>query len=220
MAAFLILGAGKCGRLAVQRLKARHPGARFTVVDRSPEAFKAIRALAPAAQVVAADGPTFLAGHLMDLRRWEVILPCLPVHAAFAALRLGPLAPPPWELAEVPEALAGLAPVAVRGAAGELYLSRATHLCPDDCPEPEVCPVDCLPRRPGLSEVLAAWRLPGWEIRVIVSRLLAPGVGGFAPQALAELAEHAAALPHRLVIATACRCHGVAHALIRQGGHG
>jgi voltage-gated potassium channel Kch len=218
MAAYLIVGAGKFGRLAVQRLHQHDPESRFTVVDRDPLALEAIRVLVPGARVVAADGPGFLADRLRELTGWDYLLPCLPGQLAVAALRLGPLAPPAWELAAVPEELEAAAPVSLRGTAGELYLSRAAHRCPDDCQEPDVCPVDGLPRLPALSEVLAAFPLPGWEIRVIVSRLLTAGVGGVSPQALLALAENPAALPPRLIIATACRCHGVAHALVRQGG--
>ncbi len=215
-AAYLIVGTGKFGRLAAVRLRAQDPGARFTMVDHNPQALETVKTLAPEAQAVVGDGPAFLASRLADLGRWDFILPCVPLHLAFAALRLGPLAPPAWELTAVPAALEQLAAVARRGSDGELYLSRATHLCPDDCDEPEVCPVDGLPRRPGLGEVLAGFHLPGWEVRVIISRLLAPGVGGFLPQALAALATRPETLPRRLALATACCCHAVVHGARRK----
>ncbi len=88
----------------------------------------------------------------------------------------------------VPEALAGLIPGARRGPQGELYLSRAQHLCPDDCAEPEVCPVTGESRDLPLYQELASLHLAGYEIRVIASRQLAPGVGGYPPRRLLDLA--------------------------------
>ncbi len=218
MTAYLIVGAGKFGRQALRRLREREPHAAFTLVDRDSLALTEARNLVEELQMAVADGPEFVAAHLTDLDRWDYILPCLPVHLAAAALARGPLAPPLWEEALVPEELARLAPVAFRGRKGELYLSRAAHLCPDECQEPEVCPVDGLPRRPPLHRLLADASLPGWGIRVLSSLLLAPGVGGFPAPALAGLAHAPKALPPRLLIATACSCHGVVTAFVRPGG--
>ena len=70
-----------------------------------------------------------------------LVIPMVPVHVALHWLMAGPLAGSAWQPAAVPEALAGLIPGSRRGPQGELYLSRARNLCPDDCAEPEVCPV-------------------------------------------------------------------------------
>ena len=103
-----------------------------------------------------------------------------------------------------------------RGPQGELYVSRARHLCPDDCAEPEVCPVTGEPRDPPLHQELASLRLTGYEIRVIPSRQLAPGVGGYPPGRLLDLARGMGALKGNVLIATACRCHGVIHGLAQR----
>jgi len=216
----LILGAGRFGKRAARLLRAASPEGEITVVDHTLTALEEIRSQDPRVRAVCTDGPAFLAAVLPQLWRWDYLLPCLPGQVAFQALRLGPLGPPGWETVPVPRELEALAPVAFRGAAGELYLSRAAHRCPEDCPVPPVCPLDGLPRRPGLAEVMAAWDLPGWEIRVLVSRLLLPGVGGIPTRKLRQLADSVAALGPRLILATACRCHGVAHAVVRTGGEG
>jgi len=52
---------------------------------------------------------------------------------------------------------------------------------------------------------------------VVASRQLAPGVGGYAPRRLLDLAATVAKAPGPLLIATACRCHGVVHGLQRKG---
>ena len=113
---------------------------------------------------------------------------------------------------------AGLIPGARRGPHGELYLSRARHLCPDDCAEPEVCPVTGESRDLPLHQELASLHLAGYEIRVIASRQLAPGVGGYSPRRLLDLARDMGTLQGNVLIATACRCHGVIHGLAQGSG--
>ena len=222
MAGYLILGAGKFGRLALRRLARQDAAARFTVVDRLPGALAAARAASGQdGQWVEAEAVRFLVERLDVGAAWDWIIPMTPVHLAFCWLLAGPLAGLGWQAAPAPEPLASLAPVARRGPQGELYLSLAHHLCPDDCAEPEVCPVTGEPRELPLYRDLAAVPLPGWQIRVIESRQLAPGVGGYAPERLRELARDMDNLAGNLAIATACRCHGVVHGLTRPSGrHG
>jgi hypothetical protein len=214
MACYLILGAGKFGRLAVERLSRQDTEAKFLVVDRDPGALAGIKVLNPEVMTVEADAGRFLAEQLREKSPWDWVIPMTPVHAAYAWLRQGPLAGD-WQPAAVPEAAAESAPVAMRGQAGELYLSYAQHRCPDDCLEPDVCPVSGEPRGTPLDEALAALRLPDYRTLVLVSRQLAPGVGGFPPGELLKLAEKAESCP-KVLIATACRCHGVVHALERR----
>jgi len=140
------------------------------------------------------------------------------VHVAFHWLMAGPLAGSAWQPAAAPEALAGLIPGARRGPQGELYLSRARSLCPDDCAEPEVCPVTGESRDLPLHQELASLHLAGYEIRVIPSQQLAPGVGGYPPWRLLDLARDMGALKGNVLIATACRCHGVIHGLAQWSG--
>jgi hypothetical protein len=218
MASYLILGAGKFGRLALERLARQEADAGFLVVDRDPEALTVSLDGVSGWTRVQAEAITFLVQHLGDVGRWDWIIPMVPVHVAFHWLLAGPLAGSAWQPAAAPEALAGLIPGSRRGPQGELYLSRARHLCPDDCPEPEVCPVTGEPRDLPLHQELASLNLAGYEIRVIASRQLAPGVGGYSPQRLLDLARDMKAFPGNVLIATACRCHGVIHGLARWSG--
>jgi len=221
MAGYLILGAGKFGRLALARLAGRDGAAAFQVVDRDPAALAAARKMNPAARVewVEAEAGDFLWRQLRGEAPWDWLIPMVPGHAAFAWLRAGVLANGAWEIMPVPEAVGALTPVALRGPEGELYLSRAVHLCPDDCEEPEtVCPVSGESRESPLYEALAALTLPGFQVLVLPSRQLAPGVGGVPPGLLLALAWEVEEVAERAVIATACRCHGVAHAVRRLPG--
>jgi hypothetical protein len=215
MTAYLILGAGKFGSLALERLALGDAAARFVAVDLAPGALAAARAAHPGrVQGVASEAIAFLVEHLKEDSPWDWLLPMVPVHVAGAWLKAGPLARLPWEPLGVPEAVAALVPVTHRGKAGELFLSRARHRCPDDCLEPEGgCPVSGELWETPLYGELAALKVPGFQVRVIPSRQLAPGVGGYPPRRLLALGREVGALKGKVLIATACRCHGVVEAL-------
>jgi hypothetical protein len=220
MASYLILGAGKFGRLALERLARQEAAASFVVVDRNPVALAAGAGGVPGPARVQAEAVAFLVRYLKDDGRWDWLIPMVPVHVAYHWLLAGPLAGSDWQPAPVPGSLAGLTPGARPGPEGELYLSRAQHLCPDDCAEPEVCPVTGKSRELPLYQELASLHLAGYELRVIPSRQLASGVGGYPPGRLLELARDMDAIEGNVLIATACRCHGVIHGLARRsGGH-
>jgi hypothetical protein len=140
----------------------------------------------------------------------------IPVHVAYLWLRtvLGGA----WETVPVPAMLEQLSLQTGRGPQGELYLSRAGHRCPDDCPEPLICPVSGEIREISLYEELASLEIPGFEILVISCHQLAPGVGGYPPRQLIVLAQEVGAGGGQVLTATACRCHGVVHALRRRSG--
>jgi hypothetical protein len=217
MASYLILGAGKFGRLALRRLAAGDPKARFLVIDRRASALaEAQTPEIEGAEMRVDEAISYLATYLGPESPWDWLIPMVPVHVAYGWLLSGPLAGEGWEPAEVPRDLEGLAALAKRGPAGELYLSQARHLCPDDCDEPLVCPVTGEERQPLFVKLAEASR-PGLPILVVASRQLAPGVGGYAPRRLVELAETVAEAAGPLLIATACRCHGVVHGLKRKG---
>lgn len=219
MARYLILGAGKFGRLALERLSKEDAEAGFLVVDRSSQGLRATRDLTTApVELVEAEAAAYLTEGLSDSAPWDWIIPAVPEHVAFSWLRQGPLAGLEWETVAVPPELATLTPMSVRGREGELYLSRALHLCPDDCSEPQRCPITGESRETALYEDLAALETSGYIIAVISSRQLAPGVGGYPPGRLLVLARDLAGLEGKVLVATACRCHGVVHGLERRAG--
>jgi len=107
---------------------------------------------------VQSEAAAFLAQHLKDDGRWDWIIPMVPMHVALHWLLAVP--------GEVGLAAGGGAggsggafPGAQRGPHGELYLSRAHHLCPNDCAEPEVCPVTGESRDLPLHQELASLHL-------------------------------------------------------------
>jgi hypothetical protein len=218
MANYLILGSGKFGRLALIRLARQDAAASFVVVDHDPGALAVKLEGVPGRTEVRAEAVAFLVQHLGTGSQWDWILPMVPVHVAYEWLLAGPLAGSAWRPAAAPAALMGLFPGAWRGPQGQLYLSRAQHLCPDDCAEPAVCPVTGESRDLPLHQELASLHLAGYEIRVIPSRQLAPGVGGYPPGQLLDLARDMEAMEGNVLIGTACRCHGVIHGLAQGSG--
>jgi len=218
MASYLILGAGKFGRLALRRLSDQDHEARFLLIDRRGEALAAARTpKMKAAEMLEGEAIPYLAAHLGPGFPWDWLIPMVPVHVAWAWLLAGPLAGKGWEPTGVPGDLGDLAALSVTGPQGELYLSRARYLCPDDCDEPPLCPVTGKKRQQPLFRELAGTSRVGLPVLVVASRQLAPGVGGYAPSRLLELAGAVASTPGPLLVATACRCHGVVHGLKRKG---
>ena len=217
MASYLILGAGKFGRLALERLARQDPGATFGVVDRDRAALAAAQAgNNQRGQFHRQEAADFLTGRL-DQSPWDWLIPMVPVHVAWAYLLAKPQVGRDWETATVPDVVGQGVPEVQRGPRGELYLSRARHLCPDDCQPGPVCPVSGESRELPLYEQLAAMVVPGFEMLVIVSRQLAPGVGGYPPRQLGALARDLGRCRGQALIATACCCHGVVHGLARRG---
>jgi hypothetical protein len=206
-----IIGAGRFGRLAAHRLGERWGREKLLIVDRDEVALQGLPA--KGYRVERCDGVDFLVWNLPPSGGPAWIVPALPRHLAFEWLRrkLGTLVTP--GPAEVPETLLTGIPVVIHGQEGAIYVSIARHRCPDDCPEPQShCTITGRPRSVEIGPFLERQHPPGWTLVVIRSRQLAPGVGGYPPQDLREaVAQSARGGP--CLVATACRCHGVLHAL-------
>lgn len=205
-----IIGAGRFGRLAAKRLKRRFPDALLSITDRD------------AARVDAISRDLGIPGRVQDLIRsisdilpddlW--LIPAAPVHVGFQ-----------WALNElnrvaevrrlpVPEEAALLVPNPVRAPSGTLYGSFATFICPDYCSEPEEICTHTGKGRPGnLYEVFGGVIAAGFDVAVLRSWQLAPGVGGYPVRSLRELLAGIGLKPGRYLVATSCRCHGVMDAL-------
>jgi hypothetical protein len=220
VARYLILGAGRFGRLTLQRLGEREPESEFWLVDNNPQ--KLIFALTqenPVIQTVMASAAVFLAGVLESKAPPDWIIPAVPRHVAFDWLWLQRPVAEAWRREPVPLALGRDLPYVQRGAEGEAYLSLSTVRCPDDCPEPaDSCYLTGAHRGFNLYHYLEKISLPDYASLVVRSRQLAPGVGGYRPADLWQLWRQVQTLGGTMVISTACRCHGVSHGLHKLTG--
>jgi hypothetical protein len=203
---YWIIGGGRFGRLACERLQIARPEAKFVVVDhREINVFSGI-------ERVTADAVGFLTTNMQpDSATW--IVPAIPIHLAYewfvARLRhechLQPRA--------VPMGLVPLLPNACVGPNGQVYLSNADFRCPDDCPEPsDVCLQTGKPRPRIMHTFLANLAYGEYQSFVIRSHQLAPGVGGYQAATLFEGLERLQRQTGRFLFSTACKCHAVMHA--------
>jgi hypothetical protein len=213
MTSIWIIGAGKFGLRAARVLRRKNSSADIIMIDRNDNACRQAAGLS--FKTVCTDGIAFLAENLVGRAHPDWIVPSIPVHVAFAWLQM--------KLSEkycvaqlaVPEDLARSLPNTFKGAGGELYMSNADFICPENCPEPDdICMHTGKPRPRILHKTLASIRYDGFRSIVIRSRQLSPGVGGYPPadlyRALADITAHSM---HPVLISTACSCHGVMHAL-------
>lgn len=202
-----IIGGGRFGALALERLSKIMSGARFSVVD--PDGSRLERLAGQERELIPKNGVAFLAEHLNPESAPDWIIPALPVHLAaeWCQARLGP---EKASRIKIPDRCLGLLPNPMRGESGDVYVSHAPFVCPDDCPEPaQVCTATGEPRKRNLYDILLNSRFPGFHSRVIRSRQLGPGVGGYRPRQLFDLLDRLENMNGDFLVSTACRCHGV-----------
>lgn len=206
-----VLGAGRFGRLAAERLTKRFPEAGFLVVDERPDR------LGPLAEQFAVKTHAENAIDFLDLQDLDPdlwIVPAIPVHAAFQWLLRRDWLGPRAASIPVPGPVDPQVPNPYRVPDGTVYASYATFLCPDNCSEPEeLCTHTREPRRGNLFEELARISVPRYRVAVIRSLQLAPGVGGYTGGQLRTLEKRVQEQPGHHLVATSCRCHGVINAL-------
>ena len=209
---YWIIGAGKFGSRAAVCLREKDPEASITLVDSDPDTLKQWKGLVA---TVLEDGIDFIVRRLNKkggIANSDWIVPAIPVHIAHEWIRLtldnglNILSVP------VPEALDALLPNPVRGRAGELYVSHATATCPENCCEPPgVCMATGKPRGTELYQLLERVKLADYRWVAVRSHQLAPGVGGYQAKALCNARNEVGRSAGRVLIGTACSCHGVVH---------
>ena len=203
---FWVMGAGRFGQIAVNRILRHFPQAHITVVDRE--------SLMPAADrvtMVRAEGVEWLVDALQEGRAVDMVVPAIPSHVAYEWMvqhlkrqfTILPLEPDDHLLSRLPHP--------IRGSAGRIYVSHADFICPDSCAEPEnICTHTGKPRPRDLFRLLADLDTVKVQPVVLRSFQLLPGVGGLYPHHLQRALDSVIAHQRQpLMIATACRCHGV-----------
>jgi len=210
MESFWILGAGYFGSLAAKRILRSQRDCKVIVVDHDAASLDALRD--KNLEIIQKDAIEFLLSHEGFGDEW--IVPAIPEHVAFAWLcrklteegKFFPIAVPAELELQVPNPL--------RGETDSLYTSFATFQCPEDCDEPEeICSVTGRRREAHLFEVLQHVGVPGYEILVIRSNQLEPGVGGYRLSSLWHLLKTVLTADKKIIVSTACSCHGVLNAL-------
>ncbi len=210
MESFWILGAGHFGSLAAKRILQRKKRCNLLVVDHHEDALADLRD--EPLKIIKQDAVDFLSSQNATGDEW--IIPAIPEHVAFSWLcqqltkegTATPLAAPSVVDQQIPNPM--------RGKGGVLYTSFATFRCPDDCDEPEeTCSVTRERREANLYELIQQIEVRGYKSLVVSSHQLAPGVGGYQLSTLWRLLDEARSSEKNILVATACRCHGVINGL-------
>jgi hypothetical protein len=209
---FWIIGAGKSGARAVDRLCKKRPEARITVVDENMEALNVLSGLS--VRLVCQEGASYLAEHLDREGFPDWIVPAVPIHLALEWVRLKMSDQGCLEIFPVPSEIKAMLPNPIRGVQGQLFVSYADFVCPDDCMEPpDRCTFTGKPRKGWLFRTLEEISYKDFVCVVIRSHQLAPGVGGYRPQTLKLSLIKVLHSKGPILYSTACLCHGVVHAI-------
>ncbi len=206
-----VLGAGRFGRLAAERIGRLFPDALLSITERdAAKADRVARDLGIPIEVEESVRSIVRIPPADDL--W--LIPAVPVHVGFewALDQLGRDAE--VHRLPVPQEADLTVPNPIRAPSGTLYASFATFMCPDYCSEPdEICTHSGKARPGNLHEIFGRLFVPGFDVAVLRSWQLAPGVGGYPGRSLNGLLGMLGSKPGRYLVATSCRCHGVMDAL-------
>jgi len=202
-----IIGAGRFGSIAAKRLSRQHSSWQFLMIDPVMENLSELKKSNIALEQ--ADGIKFLYHNLKPETEVSWIIPCLPVHMAYewCCMKMGY-----DHLVRTKPSLQldSLLPNPLHGPSGDIYVSNADFICPDNCSEPEeLCTVTKLPRKMDMYHRLETLQYKDYLPIVLQSRQLAPGVGGVTPEQLFSFWKKAEQNRGPFLLCTACRCHGV-----------
>ena len=207
---YLIIGCGRFGSRAIETLLRKDHRAAITVVDKDEKALEKVSSFH--VERIEGDGISFL-NQSLKKGGDTYIIPAVPFHLAFEFI-LSHLKPLGGKRRKTPF-IPGL-PNPMMGKKGDLYTSLANFLCPEDCPEPaQYCTVTKERRQKPLFQILKDLEGP-FESKVIRSKQLGLGVGGYLPGDLLKIVREikkGGAPDHLILISTACRCHAVISAL-------
>jgi len=211
MKSIWILGAGRFGLKAAKVLSRNNKKAELTIIEKSSRICKQIERVG--FKTVCMDGIEYLDQNLKSIDYPGWIIPAIPVHVAYEWVRLKIKDSYILKATPVPKELIMNLPNVFEGKRGEIYMSIADFICPDNCPEPEdICTHTGKPRPFTLYKKLESIKHDNFRSVVVRSRQLSPGVGGYSPEALFHALDVIKASNIPVLLSTACRCHGVMHA--------
>ena len=206
-----IIGAGRFGKKAVSAIKKCYPKSAITVVDHCPKACEAIAE--SALTTVCMDGVSYLNRYMTDADEPGWIIPVIPVHLVYEWIRLRLLPDISIVPVDIPENIIRSLPNVFPGNTGEIFVSNASFICPENCSEPrDMCTHTRMPRKQSLYQAIAALSCNEFLNLVLQSEQLAPGIGGITPGALFNTLAAVQQFPKSILLSTACRCHGVVQA--------
>ena len=207
-----VLGAGKFGIKAVERIKRMHPEVNLTLIDRKKENPGSIDSV-HRGKYVCRDGIDFLDQALAETGGPDWIIPAIPVHVACEWIKRRLSSTRSVRAMDFPERLATMLPNTMQGKRGELYSSLADFSCPDDCIEPYgICTITKEKRAYRLYDLLSSIQIKPYKTVVVKSRQVCAGVGGYRPADLISTLEDIQRYDAPILLSTSCKCHAVVSA--------
>ncbi len=202
-----IIGIGKFGRQALNCLERVYPDSHFVLIDFSHKRLAGVSG--PDRTPVHSDGVTFLVENLHSDKDPDWIIPAVPIHLVSQWI-LTKKAVDGWRRSRIPEAVMKFLPNCIEGKTGDMYVSHADFICPDNCPEPaDSCFFTGKKRKENMFDLLSKIKVPGFHPVVVRSYQLVPGVGGYQPKQLFRALREISTIGNAILLSTACRCHGV-----------
>jgi hypothetical protein len=192
-------------------LSRQHPDTEITVIEKDRNTCRQLKK--QAFDTVCLEGIRFLEQNLITTDTPDWIVPAIPLHVAYEWIKaklsrnydLRPL--------DIPAHLKKVLPNPFARDSGQLYISNADFICPENCSEPnEFCTVTGKPRPRILHQFLAEVRHKHFQSLALCSHQLAAGIGGYRPKALFDALGKIKASHNPVLLSTACRCHGVLNA--------
>ncbi len=205
--AVFIIGAGHFGGRAARILSRVSKGPIF-VVDREANRLSGLEGLA--VDRIHRDAILFLSKNYHLLRPTNTVVPAVPLHLAYEWLKRHLEGKYHIEKIDIPKGIKPSLPHTWPGNDGSLLISYADFICPEDCPEPDLCTVTGEIRQRPLYKLLNHVDSTGFKIHIIKSIQLAPGLGGYKAGELSILAEKLIRKDMgKWLLGTACKCHGI-----------
>ena len=212
-----IIGIGQFGLLATERLAKKYNKHHLVLVD--PDRKNLLQGEGPNRTLELMDGVSFLDQRLNSEKTperiipdWIIpdwIIPALPIHLAaeWCLVRQGLNG---LERMAIPSEIDPLIPNQMRDPSGNIFVSHANFICPEDCAEPtKICTVTQKRRKTDMFELLGKIRISKFQPIAVRSYQLCPGVGGYRPRQLFDLLKQVENIKGSFLLSTACRCHGV-----------
>ena len=163
-----IIGVGRFGYIAFQRLLESGKDRQFVLVDPAEEKLRRCKGANSTLEI--SDGIEFLETHLEKDRKPDWIIPALPLHLAAEWLLLH-LGPARLKRIPLPSGLAKLVPNPFHGPEGNLYVSHADFRCPKDCDElRDICTVTGKSRKQNMYDFLGGLCLEPFKLLNIRSQ--------------------------------------------------
>ena len=208
MKTYWIIGGGHFGQRSAYSIRQKEADSKILLIDQQSSICSQMERRG--FETVCMEGIGYLETHLIDRNHPDWIIPAIPVHVAYEWLKSKLMKRFIVTPIPISNQLKAKLPNPIQSESDGLYVSNADFICPENCSEPdEICTYTGQPRPQVLNDFLKKLQYEEFRSVIICSQQLLPGVGGYEPKTLYSALTQIENSPDRILLATACRCHGV-----------